>query len=72
MLYRADGEVERLRQENDPLKIFSQQVAGQISVEELQAIDAQVQALVDDAVAKARAADFPALESLLTDVYVSY
>ena len=72
MLYRADGEVERLRQESDPLKIFSQHVAGQVSPEELQAIDAEVNALVDDAVAKARAADFPAVESLLTDVYVSY
>ena len=72
MLYRADGEVERLRKDSDPLQIFSQHVAGQISPEELQAIDAEVNALVDDAVAKARAADFPALESLLTDVYVSY
>ncbi|MFJ2334604.1 thiamine pyrophosphate-dependent dehydrogenase E1 component subunit alpha [Pseudomonas helleri] len=72
MLYRADGEVERLRQESDPLKIFSQHVAGQISAEELQAIDDEVTALVDDAVAKARAAEFPAVENLLTDVYVSY
>ncbi|KMN22028.1 MULTISPECIES: thiamine pyrophosphate-dependent dehydrogenase E1 component subunit alpha [Pseudomonas] len=72
MLYRADGEVERLRQESDPLKIFSQHVAGQISPEELQAIDDEVTALVDDAVAKARAAEFPAVENLLTDVYVSY
>lgn len=72
MLYRADGEVERLRQESDPLKIFSQHVAGQIFPEELQAIDDEVTALVDDAVAKARAAEFPAVENLLTDVYVSY
>ncbi|MQT59600.1 ABC transporter substrate-binding protein [Pseudomonas sp. FSL R10-1350] len=72
MLYRADGEVERLRHESDPLKIFSQHVAGQISPEELQAIDDEVTALVDDAVAKARAAEFPAVENLLTDVYVSY
>ncbi|HCN64013.1 MAG TPA: ABC transporter substrate-binding protein [Pseudomonas sp.] len=72
MLYRADGEVERLRQESDPLKIFSQHVAGQISPEELQAIDDEVTALVDDAVTKARAAEFPAVENLLTDVYVSY
>ena len=72
MLYRADGEVERLRQESDPLKIFSQHVAGQISPEELQAIDDEVTALVDDAVAKARAAEFPAVENLLTDVFVSY
>ncbi|KMN11125.1 thiamine pyrophosphate-dependent dehydrogenase E1 component subunit alpha [Pseudomonas helleri] len=72
MLYRADGEVERLRLESDPLKIFSQHVAGQISPEELQAIDDEVTALVDDAVAKARAAEFPAVENLMTDVYVSY
>ncbi|WP_300729647.1 thiamine pyrophosphate-dependent dehydrogenase E1 component subunit alpha [Pseudomonas sp.] len=72
MLYRADGEVERLRQDSDPLKIFSQHVAGQISAQELAAIDAEVQALVDDAVAKARAAEFPSVDSLLTDVYVSY
>ena len=72
MLYRADGEVERLRQESDPLKIFSQHVAGQVSPQELQAIDDEVTALVDDAVAKARAAEFPAVENLLTDVYVSY
>jgi len=72
MLYRADGEVERLRQDSDPLKIFSQHVASQISAQELAAIDAEVQALVDDAVAKARAAEFPSVDSLLTDVYVSY
>jgi pyruvate dehydrogenase E1 component alpha subunit len=39
---------------------------------ELAAIDAAVEALVDDAVFKARAAAYPAPEDLLTDVYVSY
>src|SRR3989344_627041 len=72
MLYRADGEVERLRRDNDPLQIFSKQVEGQISAEELQAIDDEVQAQVDDAVAKARIADYPSVDNLLTDVYVSY
>lgn len=72
MLYRTDGEVERLRRDNDPLQIFSKQVEGQISAEELQAIDDEVQAQVDDAVAKARIADYPSVDNLLTDVYVSY
>lgn len=72
MLYRADGEVERLRRDHDPLQIFSKHVEGQISAEELRAIDEQVQAQVDDAVAKARAAAYPSVDNLLTDVYVSY
>ena len=64
--------MERLRRDNDPLQIFSKQVEGQISAEELQAIDDEVQAQVDDAVAKARIADYPSADNLLTDVYVSY
>ncbi|KAA8996628.1 thiamine pyrophosphate-dependent dehydrogenase E1 component subunit alpha [Affinibrenneria salicis] len=71
-LYRASGEVDRLREDHDPLKIFADKVKDQIPVAELKAIDAEVHALVDDAVAKARAAENPAPESLLTDVYVSY
>ena len=42
------------------------------SEEELAAIDEEVEALVNDAVLKARAAAYPAPEDLLTDVYVSY
>ncbi|CPR17121.1 thiamine pyrophosphate-dependent dehydrogenase E1 component subunit alpha [Brenneria goodwinii] len=72
MLYRQEGEVDRLREEKDPLQIFSKRVEGRISADELAAIDNDVQALVDDAVLKARAAPFPAVEQVLTDVYVSY
>ena len=71
-LYRAEGEVQRLREQHDPLKIFTARVKQHISLEELAAIDAEVEALVDDAVFKARAAAYPAPEDLLTDVYVSY
>ncbi|MBB3103587.1 thiamine pyrophosphate-dependent dehydrogenase E1 component subunit alpha [Azomonas macrocytogenes] len=72
MLYRADGEVERLRAEKDPLKIFRAQLGKQIADAEFDAIDAEVEALVDEAVAKARADSYPPVENLLTDVYVSY
>ena len=71
-LYRAEGEVQRLREQHDPLKLFTARVNQHISLEELAAIDAAVEALVDDAVFKARAAAYPAPEDLHTDVYVSY
>ena len=71
-LYRAEGEVQRLREQHDPLKIFTAKVKRQITQEELTAIDEEVEALVNDAVLKACAAAYPAPEDLLTDVYVSY
>ncbi|EPM1054540.1 thiamine pyrophosphate-dependent enzyme, partial [Klebsiella pneumoniae] len=71
-LYRAEGEVQRLREQHDPLKIFTAKVKQHITQEELAAIDEEVEALVNDAVLKARAAAYPAPEDLLTDVYVSY
>jgi pyruvate dehydrogenase E1 component alpha subunit len=71
-LYRAEGEVQRLREKHDPLKIFTSRVKQHITQEELTAIDEEVEALVNDAVLKARAAAYPAPEDLLTDVYVSY
>ena len=42
------------------------------STEELDAIDAQVQARIDEAWSFAEAAPLPAPEETLTDVYVSY
>jgi len=71
-LYRGEGEIERLRADHDPLKIFASKTAGALTREALEAIDAEVKAQVDDAVIKARAAGYPVAESLLTDVYVSY
>lgn len=71
-LYRAKGEVDNLRKNHDPLKIFREKVADQIKAADLDAIDTEVEALIDDAVKKARAAAWPTADSLLADVYVSY
>lgn len=72
--YRAKGEVEAIRNERDCIKLFAQRVmsAGVITADEMAAIDREVLALIDDAVAKAMDAPEPAASELLTDVYVTY
>ncbi|MDR8731808.1 thiamine pyrophosphate-dependent dehydrogenase E1 component subunit alpha [Burkholderia pseudomultivorans] len=72
--YRAPGEVQKLRDEKDCLKHFESRVvrAEALTSGELRAVDAQVKALIDDAVAQAKAAPLPDAADLLTDVYVSY
>jgi pyruvate dehydrogenase E1 component alpha subunit len=70
--YRGEGEVEALRSEKDPLKLFTTRVAGQVSDAELAEVDVTVDALVEVAVAEAKAAPEPDVSELLTDVYVSY
>jgi pyruvate dehydrogenase E1 component alpha subunit len=74
MTYRAPGEVQKLREECDSLKIFAQKAtsSGQVAAADLAAIDKEVEALIDTAVAKAQAAPKPAAGELLTDVYISY
>jgi pyruvate dehydrogenase E1 component alpha subunit len=74
MTYRAPGEVQKLREDCDSLKIFAQKAtsAGLLKATDLAAIDKEVEALIDDAVAKALAAPKPAAKELLTDVYISY
>ncbi len=61
-----------VKEHRDPLKIFREKVKDQIDLAKLDAIDAESKANVDDAVAKARAAKYPEVSQLLTDVYVSY
>jgi TPP-dependent pyruvate/acetoin dehydrogenase alpha subunit len=46
--------------------------AGVISAAELTTIDHEVLGLIEDAVRQAKAAPFPTLADLTTDVYVSY
>lgn len=72
--YRGPGEVERLRKDRDCLIAFRQKVesAGLLELAALDAIDADVAILIDEAVAEARAAPPPALSEVSTDVYVSY
>jgi len=72
--YRATGELDDIRANHDCLKKFGAQVsaAGVISAAELQAIDQQVLAAIENAVKEAKAAPLPTLADLTTDVYVSY
>ncbi len=74
MTYRADGEVEKLRAERDALNIFRAKVvqAHLLESSQLDAIDAEVAAIIDEAVAEAEDASPPGEVDLLTDVYVSY
>jgi pyruvate dehydrogenase E1 component alpha subunit len=72
-LYRTADQVAEIRQTKDPLLNFrNHDDSKKVSAKELDAIEADARARVDDAVAKARAASYPPVENLLTDVYVSY
>src|SRR6266705_20968 len=71
--YRA-AEVEHARAELDCLKRFAGRVTetGELARADLDAVDAEVGALIDRAVAEAKAAPLPTEADLLTDVYVRY
>jgi pyruvate dehydrogenase E1 component alpha subunit len=71
--YRAD-EVARARAELDCLKRFADRVTetGELSVADLDAVDAEVATLIETAVEAAKAAPLPTEADLLTDVYVRY
>ena len=72
--YRAPGELDDIRANQDCLKKFAAAVtgAGVISAAELQAIDHEVLGLIERAVTEAKAAPLPTAADLLTDVYVKY
>ena len=72
--YRAKDEVKLLREQKDCLARFRTRVSetGLLEVEQLDAIDGEVARLVEDAVAKAKAAPYPKPEALFTDVYATY
>ncbi len=72
--YRPPGEVNDERTYLDALKFFRARVtAGEmLTNEELDAIDAEVATLIDEAVDEAESASLPDLDKLTTDVYASY
>lgn len=74
MTYRPKGEVQDLRQNKDCLKILADKIisAGIVTAAEIDAVDKEVLALIEDSVVKAKAAPKPPAEDLLTGVYVSY
>ena len=72
--YRAPGEVQKLRETKDCLMQFAKRVTsrGELSAADIEAIDAEVKAMIDASVVKAKADPLPAPSELMTDVYVSY
>ena len=72
--YRAKGELDDIRSNKDCLKMFAQRVmeAGVIGRGELDAIDREVVAEIQEASAFAKAAPLPTAADLTTDVYVNY
>ena len=71
--YRA-GEVEHARAELDCLKRFAARVieTGALTQSDLEAADAEVATMIDEAVGEAKSAPLPTEADLLTDVYVRY
>ena len=72
--YRGEGELERIREERDPLKAFRthKTTLALLQMSDLDAIDEEISNLIDEAVDEARKAPAPLPEHVLTDVYVSY
>ena len=72
--YRGPNEVQELRKSRDCIDSFVQSVTEMTGVDEtaLTAIDTEIAALIDSAVASARSDPKPEAADLLTDVYVSY
>jgi pyruvate dehydrogenase E1 component alpha subunit len=72
--YRGKGEVEDIRANKDCIKLFTARVLGatDITRAELDEIDREAAALIEDAVAFAKAAPQPSPADLMNDVYVAY
>ncbi len=72
--YRGPGEIDRLRATRDALTHFRARVgeAGLLDAAVLDAVDAEVAALIDRSVADARAAAPPPEAALLENVYADY
>jgi len=73
-LYRSKEEVEAVRETHDPLPKFRARVtsAGLLESAQLDAIDKEVDEMIERAAARALAAPAPAADTLTTDVYISY
>jgi acetoin:2,6-dichlorophenolindophenol oxidoreductase subunit alpha len=72
--YRGEGELDRIRETRDCLKIFRKNVtdAKLLDDADLDAVDDDVMSLIEDSVTEARAAARPTAQDVLIDVYISY
>ena len=68
------GELDRIREERDCLKAFREKVttAGLLDHADLDLIDAETMALIEEATTEAQAAAPPDPSAVTTDVYVAY
>jgi TPP-dependent pyruvate/acetoin dehydrogenase alpha subunit len=73
MTYRLDDEVPTLRKDRDCLMLFRKRVTEVALLEdgELDAVDREVDRIIDRATAEAKAAEMPTEAELLTDVYAT-
>jgi len=73
-LYRHKDEVRELRANADPLDNFSKRVLAEnwLNSEEMEEIDTDILAMLDEKVAAAKAAPVPPPEALYSDVYINY
>lgn len=71
-LYRTKDQISELRRDHDPLEIFRTSVEGLVEASDLDRINEETAAEVDDAVVKARAAAEPTPDQLTVDVYKNY
>jgi pyruvate dehydrogenase E1 component alpha subunit len=73
-LYRAKDEVRNLMENADPIKKFIMDVTGtgQLTMDELSVIDAEIMEMIDEKITAAKAAPEPPGEALYTDVYINY
>jgi len=72
--YRGKGEIDRIRETRDCLKNFRASVtsAKLLTDEDLDTLDAEVLAEIENAVQAARAAERPTADDVLADVYIAY
>ena len=72
--YRAEGELDKLREEKDCLKIFRAKVVTDFDIkeEELDGIDKEVETLIDKTAKSGISAPMPDAKELNSDVYLNY
>ena len=72
--YRTDEEKAAMRRDRDCLTIFRQKIkeVSLLELSELDTIDSEIETAIDNAVKAARAAPFPDIAALTTDVYFKY
>ena len=71
-LYRKREEIKDLRANHDPLKIFRSKTGQEISPEEFEKVNVDVKVEIDASVEFAMASPPPSLDTLVSDVYLTY